>query len=398
MIRKVLFWSHLTAGCLAGAVILIMSVTGVLLAYERQLTRWIDRGYRSSPNTSSSRLPVESLLTVVAERAGPPSAVTLRSEADAPAEISIGRERMFYSDAYTGAVLGEGAKAPRAFFRVMEDWHRWLGMQGERRATGRAITGAANLAFLFIVLSGPFLWIPRVWSRRSVRAVGLFRGGLQGKARDFNWHNVMGIWSAAPLVVIVASGVVMSYPWANNLLYTLTGTEAPAQAGRQGPPGGEGRHGNRREVQPSFAGLNAAWAVAERQVPNWRSITLRLPQGRGPLTFIMDTGAGGRPDQRSQVIVDAKTAEVIRIEGLSSYNMGRKLRTWLRFLHTGEAGGWLGQTIASLATAGVILLVWTGANLSWRRLRAWMRRRNGPADDGNAESSNEKSATTVSVS
>ena len=44
--RNVIFWCHLAAGACAGVVILIMSVTGVLLAYERQLTRWADtRGY-----------------------------------------------------------------------------------------------------------------------------------------------------------------------------------------------------------------------------------------------------------------------------------------------------------------------------------------------------------------
>ena len=36
-LRKVLFWCHLAAGVTAGVVILIMSVTGVLLAYEQQI-------------------------------------------------------------------------------------------------------------------------------------------------------------------------------------------------------------------------------------------------------------------------------------------------------------------------------------------------------------------------
>ena len=40
--RKLVFWSHLVAGCIAGVVILTMSVTGVLLAFERQVTNWID--------------------------------------------------------------------------------------------------------------------------------------------------------------------------------------------------------------------------------------------------------------------------------------------------------------------------------------------------------------------
>jgi len=195
------------------------------------------------------------------------------------------------------------------------------------------------------------------------------------------------------LFLIVLSGVVMSYPWANNLLYRLTGNEPPVQGGgqraesesRQAKDSGrratagshpyEGpRHGE--EFDSGLAGLNLLWARAERQVSGWRSLTLRMPpSGRGPMTFTIDTGNGGRPDQRYQLTLDRRTAEVVRWEPFSSYNTGRRLRSWFRFLHTGEAGGMPGQTIAGLASAGATVLVWTGLWLACRRLLR--RRRQG---------------------
>jgi hypothetical protein len=36
-LRRFLFWDHLTAGGVAGLVILVMSVTGIRLAYRRQI-------------------------------------------------------------------------------------------------------------------------------------------------------------------------------------------------------------------------------------------------------------------------------------------------------------------------------------------------------------------------
>lgn len=69
MIRKAFFWSHLTAGL----VILVMSVTGVLLAYERQITDWAD-GYRVAPPPSGAAwLGVEAHAGVVpdADRLAP---------------------------------------------------------------------------------------------------------------------------------------------------------------------------------------------------------------------------------------------------------------------------------------------------------------------------------------
>jgi uncharacterized iron-regulated membrane protein len=150
-LRKVLFWLHLCAGTTAGLIILLMSVTGALLMYERQMVAWADRGYRAAtPSPGAARVPVETLLAKVREtESALPAALLVRSDASAPVEASFGREKTILLDPYTGAVLGQGAKGIRTFFRVVTDWHRWLGQQGESRPAGRAITGAANLIFSF---------------------------------------------------------------------------------------------------------------------------------------------------------------------------------------------------------------------------------------------------------
>ena len=84
--------------------------------------------------------------------------------------------------------------------------------------------------------------------------------------------------------------------------------------------------------------------------------------------------AGGRICVRSSLWIRA-TGEIVRWEAFSGYNSGRQLRAWARFTHTGEAGGWLGQTIAVIASAGASLLVFTGLSLGVRRLFAWKGRR-----------------------
>ena len=101
--------------------------------------------------------------------------------------------------------------------------HRWLGS----REIGRLVTGAANLGFLGLVVLGVCLWWPRRWTRGAIRPVTLFDSRLRGRARDFNWHNVIGTWCAPVLLVLTLTGVVMSYQWANDLLYRLSGSEPP---------------------------------------------------------------------------------------------------------------------------------------------------------------------------
>jgi uncharacterized iron-regulated membrane protein len=368
-LRKAVFWVHLAVGVAAGIVILVMSATGVLLMYERQITEWADRGYRSTPPSPGAarqprlpRLPISTLVAKALEAGSgaTPSSITLQADPDAPAAVSLGRGRSVYINPYTGQVLGEGSQRVRVLFRKVTDWHRWLGAQDDQRDAARAVTGACNLAFLFLVLSGVYLWVPRIWTRRQLRNVLWFRRGLSSKARDFNWHNVLGSWAAIPLVLIVFSGVVISYPWAGNLVYRLAGEKPPEG---QGPPRRGGSEG-----AVSLDGLDQFWAVAERQVPEWRSITLRLPsEADAPLAFTIYQGNRARPDLRGQLTVDRQRGEILRWEPYSSQSRGQKARAWLRWIHTGEAGGFLGQTLAGIASGCGAVLVWTGLSLAWRR-------------------------------
>ena len=369
--RRILFWIHLSAGVLAGIVVLIMSVTGILLAYKQQISRWANRNYRVS---ISERLPLGELVIRVRRAQGAmPAGVTLRHEQGSPAEFSFGRDRIVFVNPATGEVLGESHKLP-VFFAKVEDIHRWLGTSNENRPVGEAITGACNLIFLVLLITGPFIWWPKDWSWSSLKKIVLFRGDLRGRALYWNWHNVLGIWCLIPLILIVLTGTVMSYTWANNLLYRLTGNQPPkqnaVQANRAGNPNRERAHAD----APEFEGLEKLVAQTELQVPQWRSLVVRFPSGRGPLTLFADEGNGGRPDLRSQFTFDAKSGEV-RWETFSSYNSGRRLRAWARFSHTGEAAGWFGETIAASASMGAVVLVFTGLTLSLKRLLAWKVRR-----------------------
>jgi uncharacterized iron-regulated membrane protein len=103
-----------------------MCVTGVFLAYQRQITNWADGDWHSTPPTPGSvRLPIEAMVAEVSARhSALPSAITLHSDTMAPAEVSYGREHLVLVDVYTGRILGEASPRTRAFFQSIENWHR----------------------------------------------------------------------------------------------------------------------------------------------------------------------------------------------------------------------------------------------------------------------------------
>ena len=61
MIRSTIFWAHLGCGVAAGLVVLMMSVTGVILTYERQMLAWADGSSYPPPTPDAKRLPLEQL-------------------------------------------------------------------------------------------------------------------------------------------------------------------------------------------------------------------------------------------------------------------------------------------------------------------------------------------------
>ena len=383
-LRSVLFWLHLACGVVAGVVIFIMSVTGALLTYQRQMTAWADmRGYWSEPSEGAKRLPADTLLEKVttAQPDLAPTTIVIRSAHGAPASLAAGPGRQVFVNPYSGEVLGEGnGQGMRDFFRTVVEWHRYVAMAGDSRPTGRAITGASNLMFLFIVVSGLFLWWPRTWTSAALRNILWFRGGLSSKARDFNWHNTIGFWSAIPLAIIVAGGVVISYPWATALVYQAYGEQPPAPAGGLGARGGGpgARAGGPAADITANVPLEALVAKAEGQMPGWKTIGVALPPGNAPrIVLTLDAGDGGQPHKRATLTLNRRTGAVERWEPYSSQSAGRRARTWLRFAHTGEVYGLAGQTVAGLVTAGGAVLVFTGIALALRRFLLWRKRARG---------------------
>jgi uncharacterized iron-regulated membrane protein len=216
--RKIVFWLHLGAGVTTGVVVVWMSFTGVLLAYEKQLTAWFDRGaFRSSGSTA---MPLEELLR---PHAKPNMNVVLRADPREPVELT----GPVYLDASTGRDLGKPTSARARFSRRLRPGIAisvGTGRAAQRRSW---LTGVCNLAFFVMVLSGAYLWIPRKWSWQHLRPVLWFRGGLSGKARDFNWHNTLGIWCFVPLAVVVAGAIPISFVWASNFVYRAAGSPVP---------------------------------------------------------------------------------------------------------------------------------------------------------------------------
>ena len=354
----------------------MMSVTGVILTYERQMLASETHDLYSDPPADTARRSIESLLASASLTAPNFRAASVRLSSDprAPTVISASPAGTRYLNSYTGEALAEPDGKLGEFFAEVTGWHRWFNATGESRAAWRAVTGISNLVFLFLIASGIYLWLPRVWNWTMFKAHLLFdRQALQGKARDYNWHHVFGFWTAIPLFVVVATAIVFSYPWASNGVYQVFGEE-PLRRG--GPPAqAPGQNQNLAALPAPHTGaaaplsIDALFERASMQVDDWKSITVNLPRpGATAVSFSIDQGNGGQPQLRHSLTLDSFTGKVAAWRPFESQPPGQRTRLWIRFLHTGEALGIVGQTIAGFVSLTSIIMVWTGLALAYRRL------------------------------
>ena len=136
MVRSTIFWIHLVCGVVTGLVVLMMSVTGVILTYERQILAWADRTSYPAPSPGAQRLALEELVEAAKLRRPEfaPTTIALRNEPDAPVVLGAGRNGQLFVDPYSGEVRDPGGQGLRSFFSAVTGWHRWFNVQGEGRA------------------------------------------------------------------------------------------------------------------------------------------------------------------------------------------------------------------------------------------------------------------------
>jgi uncharacterized iron-regulated membrane protein len=383
--RPFFFWFHLSLGLTGGLVVLFLSFTGLLLTFEPQILVRAESSFQSVAVAAGnpSKISLDDLASrTKGDRVDVAvTGFTIFADPRHSTMVQLGRNETVYIDPYTGVVLGSGAKGLRDFFETVTSLHRWFGFEGPARETAKMVKGIVTILFGFSVLTGFYLWWPKHWTLNVFKVIGVPQARFSGKQREFNWHNAFGFWAAPWLLIIIVTGLIMIYPWANDLLYRMTGNEPPIRPaiGEKGPGAAKDKLGDKAQAEKgghthhkakmaAMASFDTYLAAAVKQDPQWISINLRLPQGNRPnVMAVIEDPSSPNAYGRSLLTLDVHTAEVLKWEPYEGYNLGRKARIWVRALHTGEAGGLIGQLLAAFAVLSAMLLCWTGFSLAYRR-------------------------------
>ncbi|MBM7074515.1 PepSY domain-containing protein [Shewanella sp. 202IG2-18] len=366
-IKKTFFWLHLVLGCSAAIFIFLMSITGLALTYERQIIKFAEqKDYPVKPDGIEEPLSIEKIKNI-SQNYPTEKQTSLKfiNEIDAPIQIKDGRKTLAYLNPYTGEKITELGDGTKSFFKHLRAFHRWLSLDGKFSSQGRWVNGISNVIFIFIIVSGIYLWLPKRFNRRAFKQKLTLTGSYpSSKARDYQWHNVFGIYMAPALFVIAFTAIFFSFKWPGQVLKENVSTISKTLPKPT------------KVATPHFSHdvIEHQLMVIKESNLEWKSIQFGISDEPVSIhTYQIDNGNGAEPHKRHTAVFDNATGKIIATQDFDSLSEYSQLRSIIRFLHTGEILGIIGQTIAGLASLLACLLAYTGITLSWRRYKASTR-------------------------
>ncbi|MGE4170211.1 MAG: PepSY-associated TM helix domain-containing protein [Candidatus Margulisiibacteriota bacterium] len=332
--RRSIFWIHLTLGVILGLAIALISLTGALLAFKQPVLSLSERKVQTVVvPAAGTTLDLNKLAPKKA------TAIQLYSDPSRSIKVTVGRNKeRFYLNPYSGEIVGKASKLDRIFQQI-EGLHRWFGIEGPLKPLAAQIKALVTVLFVLMIVSGFYLW----WKSKNLWLSNR-KPGLKHKSTSWHQHAAIGFWSSPFLLVICLTGLVLS-------------SAQPQPNAPQSPK-------SKAHTKTKRPDLDAAVNLAKTKVPNWKSITVRM--GRGPLTVFVEETTNSPFPKRSKLTLKP-SGEVLRWEPASSQNRSQRLMVVSRYLHTGEAGGLVGETLAFLAALAAVVLVWTGFVMAWQR-------------------------------
>lgn len=382
-VRKLFKKLHLWLSLPFGLIIMTTCLTGALLVFEKEITELVRHDSYTIPVRKTQSLSLQSLLERVA-RETPDSvqitSVTIPSDFRRAYTVGLSKPRRagVLVDPYTGKIVGQSGRLP--FFTTVRELHRWLldSMKPEAEGIfwGRIIVGTSTLLFVFILLTGLFLWWPKKLKGVGKRLKISLRQGRQRLFTDL--HTVGGVYVFVLLLAMAMTGLTWSFEWYRTGFYKVFGAEM-AEGGK-GDKGDKGPKKDKSKDAPREEGAEQAklpasyiyWEevveyVREVSEADYPEITVKDGEVEVPLAGLGNSRAA------DSFRFDKKTGQVTEYKAYREAKRDKKLRGWIYSIHTGAWGGLFTRICYVLAALFGASLPLTGYYIFYQR--KWGKKR-----------------------
>ena len=344
--RRLIVKIHLMIALIAGVFIVVLALTGSVIAFEPELDRLLhsDTSY-VKPGLSSLSL-AEIGLAISRKYPGEPIVAYLPAQSpDFPSEVILSRGIVAVNQ-YTGEILGVRRRG-QSFLGFVRDLHVRLATG----VLGRSIVKWSSVALLLAMISGLYLW----WPRKVMR----IRGRKWTTLFWWDLHNVIGVCSLLPLLALTATGVVIGFEnQFGHLLDRLGGSSRmdslPVNAAQQVATRGD-------EVTPDHVLL-----IVSSRFPGVAVRRVQMPDFGG-LYRVSFAKAGRHIDGENSVSINPHSGEIVAENLSTNSSLRQRFMLVNGAIHTGSILGTMTRIVAAAASLTIPVQAGSGLLLWWRR-------------------------------
>jgi len=349
-VRKLLFNVHLYVALVSGIFVLILGLTGAIIAFEPEIDHVLH--WKLSYVTPQG---IPKPLTELGEAVGKafPGEQPGGYLVPGAPNLSYGvatKRGLVAVNPYTAEILGvrEGG---RDFLSYLHQLHLRL-LIGNRADTGKTIVSWAGVAMLLVLISGLSLWWPAKRIRIQTKATG--------RRFWFDIHNASGAFSFLFLLVLTFTGLMIGFEEKTvPMFYSLTGSQ-PSHPPQRIPPPPPGA----KPISP-----DQAMGVARGALPGSQPFQINIPGPKGAYQIRSRFPEDLTPGGRSRVIVDQYSGQVLFAEGSRTAPAGARLVIANRAIHTGDIFGIPSKTAMCLACLLAVVQLASGLMMWLKRVR-----------------------------
>jgi uncharacterized iron-regulated membrane protein len=343
--RKLLLNLHLYGTLIAGIFVVILGLSGSIIAFEAQLDRLFNPSLFDIAPQAAAPLPLSKLAEIVQRRfpGGKVDGFVLAQHADT-AHVAFINGTAVFVNGYTGAILGT-RRGPTLITRIHQiHTHLLAGKVGEM------IVAGGGFVMLFLVISGVILW----WKYKKVSIkwnASLFRV-------MFDIHNATGILSALFLLLLSLTGIAVAFDSPiSRWTYKATGTtpiprSLPSIPRQGGVP-----------IDP-----DVVLRIASAAEPGAKLLSIDYPEdAKDSYNVRMRFPEDRTPGGRSWASVDQYSGKVLVAQNSRTAPLAARAELLNRQIHTGDIFGTPSRIVMSASSLLVVLQAFSGVVMWWKR-------------------------------
>lgn len=234
---------HLWLGLGAGIIVLIVSITGCLFVFQKEVNDFYYRKILYVTPEKSPLHPVSELKKTAEAVLGPNKpllSITTYRQPDQAWEFMaykgndtaltyFGAVEYYESvmiNPYTGEVTGR-LDYKHNFFSVVKGIH-WSLLLNDKY--GQPIVGWSTFIFVILLITGLIMWWPKKWNKANRDKSFKIKWKAGFKRVNYDLHNVLGFYAMLIALVIAFTGMVWAFKWFEATVYVVaSGTTTPPE-------------------------------------------------------------------------------------------------------------------------------------------------------------------------